>query len=57
MWVITCYEGSNISMYEYETETEAREACKSMKCCKVLSEIVYYNDSRFKELVSLAVAV
>lgn len=48
MWVITLYEESNISMFEYETEAEAREAFKNLKGCKILSEVIYYNDPCFQ---------
>lgn len=49
MWIITRYEGSNISMFEYETEKEAREALKNMKGCAILSEVVYFNDPCFQQ--------
>ena len=45
MWVLTVYANENkISMYEFNTEKEAREALKVFKGCKILSEVVYYND-------------
>lgn len=47
MWVITHYLNQAISMYEFETETEAREALKNMKGYKILSEVVYFNDPCF----------
>lgn len=49
MWVITRYEGSNISMYEFETEAEAKEALKNMSGCTILSEVIYYNDPCFQQ--------
>jgi hypothetical protein len=49
MWVITRYEGSNISMYEFETEVEAKEALKNMSGCTILSEVIYYNDPCFQQ--------
>jgi hypothetical protein len=36
-------------MFEFETEEEAREALKNMKGCKVLSEVVYFNDPCFQQ--------
>jgi hypothetical protein len=46
MWTITLFLDSNFTMFEFETEKEARESFKNMKGCKILSEIVYFNDSR-----------
>ncbi|MGG5255381.1 hypothetical protein ACQYAD_18300 [Neobacillus sp. SM06] len=47
MWVITRYVDTEITMFEFETEEEAREAFQNMKGCKILSEVIYYNDPRF----------
>jgi ArsR family metal-binding transcriptional regulator len=44
MWVITVYSKENITMYEFHTENEAREAFKNIQGCKILSEIAYFND-------------
>lgn len=52
MWIVTLYEGSNIKMFEYETEEEARKAFKNMNGCKILSNIVYYNDPCFQQYVA-----
>ncbi|MCM2534120.1 hypothetical protein NDK43_19340 [Neobacillus pocheonensis] len=49
MWIITRFLDSNISMFEFETEEEAREALKNMKGCKILSEVVYFNDPFFQQ--------
>lgn len=49
MWIITCYLDSNISMFEFKTEQEAREQLKEMKGYKILSEVVYFNDSCFQQ--------
>jgi ArsR family metal-binding transcriptional regulator len=46
MWIITLYVDSNITMFEFETEEEARENFQNMRGCKILSEIVYINDSQ-----------
>ncbi|WHY00155.1 hypothetical protein [Neobacillus sp. DY30] len=44
MWVITVYSKENTSMFEFDTEKDAREAFKYIEGCKILSEIVYFND-------------
>lgn len=45
MWVITHYSaGNKTPMFEFDCEKEAREAFTKIKGCKILSEIVYYND-------------
>ncbi|MFP7296232.1 hypothetical protein [Neobacillus niacini] len=46
MWVITHYSNSNIKLFEFDTVEEAKEAYKNIEGCKILSEIVYYNDFR-----------
>jgi len=46
MWVITVYSNSNnITMLEFEAEMEAREVYKKISGCKVLTEVVYFNDT------------
>jgi hypothetical protein len=47
MWVITVYSKQNTTMFEFATEEEARNAFKRMEGCKVLSEVIYYNDPCF----------
>ncbi|MDQ0247058.1 hypothetical protein J2S09_004699 [Bacillus fengqiuensis] len=47
MWVITVYSKENTKMFEFDTETEARDAFNKIQGCKILSEIVYFNDPRF----------
>lgn len=44
MWVITVFSKENITMFEFQTENEAREAFENIQGCKILSEIVYFND-------------
>lgn len=45
MWIITVYSNEkSITMYEFDSEKEAKEALKDVKGCKILSEIIYYND-------------
>ncbi|WP_269320669.1 hypothetical protein [Bacillus sp. UNC41MFS5] len=41
MWVITLYSKTNITMFEFETEVEARGAFENMEGSRILSEIVY----------------
>ncbi|WP_169729584.1 hypothetical protein [Ectobacillus panaciterrae] len=47
MWVITVYSKENTTMFEFEKEEEAREAFGKMQGCKILSEVVYFNDPCF----------
>lgn len=45
MWIITVYsKGNNISMFEYNSEKEAKEAFSNVSGCKILSEVIYFND-------------
>lgn len=39
MWIITHYVGSSISMFEFETEQEAKDALKTMEGYNILSEV------------------
>jgi hypothetical protein len=41
MWVITVYEKESTTMFEFNTEKEAREAFKSIQGYKILTEDVY----------------
>ncbi|NWQ40516.1 hypothetical protein MLOOGBEN_07355 [Bacillus sp. EB106-08-02-XG196] len=44
MWVITVHSEKNIQMFEFDNQEEARATYKSIKGCKYLSEVIYYND-------------
>ncbi|MED1472578.1 hypothetical protein [Bacillus salipaludis] len=44
MWIITVYLKEEITMFEFNTEKEAREAFGNVQGYKVLSEVIYYND-------------
>lgn len=45
MWVITVYsEEKSTTMYEFQSENEAREKFNSIPGNKIISHIVYYND-------------
>lgn len=47
MWVITMFTRDNIKLYEFSTETEARDAMRRMDGRMILSEVIYYNDPSF----------
>ena len=49
MWIITLYSKGNTTMFEYDTEAGAKEAFRKMEGCKILSQIVYYNDECFSD--------
>lgn len=50
MWIITVYSEKNIQMFEFDNQAEARATYNSIKGCKVLSEIIYYNDFDIVEI-------
>lgn len=52
MWIITSYVGSDISMFEFNTEREAKEAMKNIEGYKILTEVVYFNDPCFQKKVA-----
>lgn len=47
MWVITVHLKEETKMFEFKTEKEAREAFQNIKGCKILSEVIYFNDPGF----------
>ncbi|MGM0878537.1 MAG: hypothetical protein ACQEWV_28545 [Bacillota bacterium] len=47
MWVITVYSKENTIMFEFDTEEEAKKAFENIQGCKILSEVVYFNDPCF----------
>ncbi|MFD0824581.1 hypothetical protein ACT8ZR_02815 [Neobacillus sp. M.A.Huq-85] len=51
MWVITVHSKEHTKMFEFDTESEARETFEKIQGNKILSEIIYFND------FSLATAV
>jgi ArsR family metal-binding transcriptional regulator len=51
MWVITVFTEQNVTMYEFENESEARESIQTMKGRKILSHVVYYNDKILEGVV------
>lgn len=46
MWIINVYLNEDITIFEYDTEEEAREAFKNIHGCKIISEIIYFNDPK-----------
>lgn len=44
MWVIIVYSKESTTMFEFRTKTEAKEAFENIQGCKILSEVVYFND-------------
>lgn len=44
MWIITVYSKNNLNMFEFDTEKEAKEAFKKIQGCKILTELIYFND-------------
>jgi ArsR family metal-binding transcriptional regulator len=51
MWIINIYLDEEITMFEYDSEEEAREAFENIHGCKIISQIVYFNDSNFAEQI------
>lgn len=44
MWIITAHLKNSIKMFEFETEKEAKEVYERIKGCKILTEVIYFND-------------
>ncbi|MED4267402.1 hypothetical protein [Priestia megaterium] len=44
MWVITVHSKNNIKIFEFDTEKEAKEAFREIQGCKILTEIIYFNE-------------
>ena len=45
MWIATVYLNENITMFEYDPEEEAKEAFEKIQGCKIITQIVYFNDN------------
>jgi len=46
MWILTVYSPkNNITMFEFNSEVEAKEAFLREPGCKILSEVIYFNDN------------
>lgn len=44
MWLITIYSNLKTTFFEFDTEKEARQAFENFQGCKILTEVVYFND-------------
>ncbi|MEJ9231359.1 hypothetical protein LAV79_18110 [Peribacillus butanolivorans] len=44
MWIITVHAKNSIKMFEYDNEKEARAKFERIQGCKILSEVIYFND-------------
>ncbi|CAH0314118.1 hypothetical protein SRABI96_05134 [Peribacillus sp. Bi96] len=44
MWVITVHSRNNVKIFEFDTEKEAKETFRGIKGCKILTEVIYFND-------------
>lgn len=49
MWVITLHSKSNVRMFEFESEKGAKEVFERLQGCKILSQVIYFNDSEIVE--------
>jgi len=51
MWIITLYntysKDNKITMFEFETEKEAKENYERIQGCKILSEVIYNHSPYF----------
>jgi len=47
MWVITVYLKENLSMFEFNSEKEAKEAFKRIHGCKILTEVINYHNPSY----------
>lgn len=44
MWIITVHLKNNIKMFEFDTEKEAKATFERIQGCKILTEVIYFND-------------
>ncbi len=44
MWIMTVHSKNNITMFEFETEKEAKSAFERTQGCKFLTQVIYFND-------------
>ena len=44
MWIMTVHSKNNITMFEFETEKEAKVAFERTQGCKFLTQVIYFND-------------
>jgi hypothetical protein len=48
MWVITVHTKDQTNMFEFDNEKEAREVFEQLEGCKILTEVIYFNDPCFE---------
>jgi ArsR family metal-binding transcriptional regulator len=46
-WVITVYLKGNLSMFEFNSEKEAKEAFNKIHGCKILTEVINYHNPSY----------
>ena len=44
VWVLTYYVKGSIQMFEFENRDEAKAKYDKLEGCRILSEVIYYND-------------
>ena len=44
MWIISVHTKNNITMFEFETEKEAKATFERTQGCKFLTQVIYFND-------------
>lgn len=44
VWIISVHSKNNLNMFEFDTEKEAMETFEKIRGCKILTEVVYFND-------------
>ena len=47
MWVITVYVKERTTMFEFESENEAKAAFNNLRGCKILTEVINYHNPSF----------
>ncbi|MEH7120840.1 hypothetical protein V7128_26045 [Neobacillus vireti] len=53
MWIMTVHAKNNITMFEFETEIEAKAAFRRTQGCKFLTQVIYFNDDYLVETTIL----
>lgn len=44
MWIITVHSMDNVKMFEFNTQEEAKASYERIQGCKILTEVIYFND-------------
>lgn len=42
------FKSKQYTMFEYENEIEARKTFREIQGCKILSEVIYFSDSKLE---------